>query len=91
VKVAKKEFALLVILSSQPDRVFTKDELLTAVWGSNVARGRTLESHVSKLRSTLRRAGAEGMIINCWGIGYRLRDRGDLVSLPALTPAGEAA
>lgn len=91
-QLARKEFALLLVLAAQPDRVFTKEELLATVWGyTGVARTRTLDSHASRLRRKLRKAGAEGMVVNAWGIGYRLWDRTDLSSFPPLTPVGKAA
>jgi DNA-binding response OmpR family regulator len=92
VALARKEFALLLVLAVQPDRVFTKEELLATIWGhTGVARTRTLDSHASRLRRKLRKAGAEGMVVNAWGVGYRLWDRTDLASFPPLTPVGKAA
>jgi DNA-binding response OmpR family regulator len=71
-----KEFALLLELAREPERVFTKDELLRAVWGYKVeCRTRTLDSHASRLRRKLRAADAETeLVVNVWGIGYRLLD-----------------
>jgi len=92
VALSKKQFALLLLLASQPNRVFAKSELTNAVWGQpHVVCGRTLDSHLSKLRTKLKAAGAGSMVINCWGVGYRLWDRTDLTSFPPLTPLGEAA
>jgi DNA-binding response OmpR family regulator len=92
VALARKEFALLLVLAAQPDRVFSKEELLATIWGhSGEARTRTLDSHASRLRRKLRKAGAAGMVVNTWGVGYRLWDRTDLASFPPLTPVGKAA
>jgi DNA-binding response OmpR family regulator len=75
VELSRKEFALLLILASHPDRVYTKAELLKAVWGHDgSARTRTLDCHASRLRRKLRAAGAEPLVINVWGVGYRLWD-----------------
>ncbi len=91
-KLAHKEFALLAILAAKPDRVFTQEELMSAVWDyTGTERSRTLNSHMSKLRRKLRAAGADGMIINCWGVGYRLWDHGHLTAYPPLRPVGDAA
>jgi len=91
-QLARKEFALLLVLATQPDRVFTKEELLATIWGyAGLSRTRTLDSHASRLRRKLKKAGAEGMVVNSWGIGYRLWDRTDKVSFPPLTPVGKAA
>lgn len=92
VELAKKEFALLLILATAPDRVFSKSELLKAVWGlESTTKSRTLDSHASRLRNKLRSAGAEALIVNCWGVGYRLWDRADLTTFPPLSAVGEAA
>lgn len=71
VTLAKKEFALLRTLASDPTRVFTKEELLAEVWGyKGPSKTRTLDSHASRLRRKLDPEGR--FVINCWGIGYRL-------------------
>jgi DNA-binding response OmpR family regulator len=91
IELAKKEFALLMALSAAPDRVFSKEELMRSVWGQEVTpASRTLDSHASRLRRKLRAAGADALVINCWAVGYRLWDRGDLTSFPSLSPVGEA-
>jgi len=74
VSLAQKEFELLVELARDPERVFTKAELLAEVWGYQAsARTRTLDSHASRLRRKLRDAGADDSLVeNVWGVGYRL-------------------
>ena len=69
-----REYELAAKLASDPKRVFSKAELLRDVWGirgTNV-RTRTLDSHASRLRRKLEDAGAERVVINVWGVGYRL-------------------
>jgi DNA-binding winged helix-turn-helix (wHTH) protein len=78
VVLAQKEYALLLALASRPHRVFTKEELMKSIWGVDdfsKLRTRTLDSHASRLRGKLARAGAAGMIVNTWGVGYRLWDQ----------------
>ncbi len=72
VELANKEFELLRMLATEPQRVFTKGELLRDVWGyESPGRTRTLDSHASRLRRKL--DPERGMyVINCWGVGYRL-------------------
>jgi DNA-binding response OmpR family regulator len=72
--LSTKEYALLVELASDPDRVFTREQLLRDVWGyrSYVAT-RTLESHASRVRCKLAAAGLPGWVVNVWGVGYKLR------------------
>jgi two-component system phosphate regulon response regulator PhoB len=66
------EYALLLHLAADPRRVFSKHELLQAVWGYRApGTTRTLDSHASRLRRKLGAAG-ERWVINVWGVGYRL-------------------
>jgi DNA-binding response OmpR family regulator len=68
-----KEYELLAKLATDPDRVFTKEQLLREVWGyRSLGRTRTLDSHASRLRRKLRLAGAGECVVNVWGVGYRL-------------------
>jgi DNA-binding response OmpR family regulator len=72
--LSQKEYDLLLRLAADPERVFTKEELLRDVWDyrSNV-RTRTLDSHVSRLRRKLRALDPEAALLeNVWGVGYRL-------------------
>ena len=68
-----KEFELLLLLLGDPYRVFTKEELMKSIWGYvPMVRTRSLDQHASRLRGKLARAGAPGLVVNRWGIGYRL-------------------
>jgi DNA-binding response OmpR family regulator len=74
VSLSAKEFALLATLASEPDRVFTKRELLETVWEfRSPGRTRTLDSHASRLRQKLTAHSDESWIVNVWGVGYQLR------------------
>jgi DNA-binding response OmpR family regulator len=71
--LAGKEYELLVKLMSDPQRVFTKEELLREVWGfRSLGRTRTLDSHASRLRRKLEASGDQRFVLNVWGVGYRL-------------------
>lgn len=73
VSLSSLEFDLLATLTSDPGRLFTKSELLRKVWGcDHSSRNRTLESHASRLRCKLRRAGANGFVLNYRDFGYKL-------------------
>jgi DNA-binding response OmpR family regulator len=73
VSLAGKEYELLLKLMTDPTRVFTKEQLLREVWGfRSLGRTRTLDSHASRLRRKLTAAGAGSVVINVWGVGYRL-------------------
>ncbi|MGQ0506804.1 MAG: winged helix-turn-helix domain-containing protein [Myxococcaceae bacterium] len=66
------EFKLLSLLLSQPDRIFTREQLLQDVWGSDAdVNERTIDVHV---RRTRQRLGEMGVAIETvHGVGYRLR------------------
>lgn len=69
------EFQLLLALAADPERVFTKAELMRDVWGyATGVSSRTLDSHACRVRRKLQEAGAgESLLHNVWGVGYRLR------------------
>lgn len=80
------EYMLLAHLARDPIRVYTKAELLRGIWGYPPgSRTRTVDSHASRLRRSLLRAGAHGWITSIWGVGYSLAPRtaqGGSVSAP---------
>jgi two-component system alkaline phosphatase synthesis response regulator PhoP len=52
--LTKKEFELLSLLASSPDKVFTRDEIFSALWGEDVIVGdRTIDVHIRKIREKL--------------------------------------
>jgi DNA-binding response OmpR family regulator len=73
VHLAGKEFELLWRLAAEPQRVFTKEELLRDVWGyRSLGRTRTLDSHVCRLRRKLSFQPEDRFVVNVWGVGYKL-------------------
>ncbi|HTU79189.1 MAG TPA: response regulator transcription factor [Solirubrobacteraceae bacterium] len=71
-ELRRMEYQLLLHLASEPRRVFTRSELLKAVWGyRSIGTTRTVDSHASRLRRKLGVAG-ERWIVNVWGVGYRV-------------------
>jgi len=72
VKLTRKEFALLSILSRNKGRVVPREQLLDQVWGLEYyGEARTLDVHISGLRKKLGECG--GCIETVIGIGYRFR------------------
>lgn len=64
----RKEFELVSLLASKPGKVFTRDEILERIWGSDIIVGdRTIDVHVRKLREKL----GEECIKTVKGIGYK--------------------
>ena len=75
VDLAAREYELLLKLAGEPQRVFTKEELLREVWGfRSLGRTRTLDSHASRLRRKLQAVDPGPFVINVWRVGYRLLD-----------------
>ncbi len=72
--LALKEYELLWALAGEPERVFSKEELLRSVWGfRSIGRTRTLDSHASRLRRKFRELDpGTTLVANVWGIGYKL-------------------
>lgn len=66
-----KEFELLHKLLERPEQVFTREQLLTSIWGYDfVGETRTVDVHVRTLRSKMGQAG--NLIETVRGVGYRL-------------------
>lgn len=68
VTLPKKEFNLLLLLTSKPSKVFTRDEIFNHIWGSEVFVGdRTIDVYIRKLREKI----GEDRIVTIKGIGYK--------------------
>jgi DNA-binding response OmpR family regulator len=73
IDLRRLEFELLAQLASDPERVFSKQELLRVVWGYRSSGStRTIDTHASRLRCKLDVNGGGRWVINVWGVGYRL-------------------
>ena len=84
-ELAYKEFELLKFLALHPGRVFTRQQLLTKVWGDDFPGGsRTVDAHIRRLRAKL---GPEHqtLIGTVRGVGYKM------VPQPTAAPRDEAA
>ena len=74
VKVTPKEFSLLAKLLKNPERVYSREELLSSLWLANEwTDERTVDSHVRNLREKLRKLEfpIEDHFRTVWGIGYK--------------------
>ena len=66
----RKEFELLFLLASKPEKVFTRDEIMNKVWGTQIVVGdRTIDVHVRKLREKI----GKKHIKTLKGIGYKFK------------------
>jgi len=73
VRMGLAEFKLLRFMMGQPERVFTRDQLLDSVWGDHVfIEERTVDVHVLRLRKALAAVCAQHLVQTVRGLGYRL-------------------
>ncbi|WIG60696.1 MAG: Two-component transcriptional response regulator, OmpR family [Ktedonobacterales bacterium] len=72
VELTAKEFDLLLALARAPERVFTREELLSAVWGYDyLGDSRTVDVHIGTLRKKIERDPAQPRYIKTiWRVGY---------------------
>lgn len=67
--LAKKEFELLYLLASKPNKVFTRDQILKAIWeDSVVVTNRTIDVHIRKLREKI----GDHYVSTVKGVGYKM-------------------
>ena len=67
-----KELELIYHLASNPNRVYTRDQLLDEVWGFDYyGDSRTVDVHVKRLREKLEDVSAEWTLKTVWGVGYK--------------------
>ncbi len=73
-----KEFDLLWLLASHPDRVFSREELLERVWGYQYFGDlRTVDVHVRRIRQKVEpRPDEPRFVLTVWGIGYKFKPAG---------------
>ena len=68
ITLPKKEFELLFFLAQNPNKVFSRDDLLQSIWGSDVyVLARTVDVHIRKVREKI----GEGYIKTIKGVGYK--------------------
>ncbi len=69
IPMPKKEFELLSLLMSKPGRVFTREIILSQIWGNDVVVGdRTIDVHIRKLREKV----GDQFIKTVKGVGYKI-------------------
>ena len=68
-----KELELIYHLASNPNRVFTRDQLLDEVWGFDYyGDSRTVDVHVKRLREKLEGISDKWALKTVWGVGYKM-------------------
>jgi two-component system alkaline phosphatase synthesis response regulator PhoP len=69
----RKEFELLFLLAANPGKVFTRDDLLRIIWGTDIhVVDRTIDVHVRRIRDKLGKH--EDLIETIKGVGYRFKN-----------------
>ncbi len=70
------EFKLLHFFMTHPERVYSREQLLNHVWGTNVyVEDRTVDVHIRRLRKALELSGHDRMVQTVRGTGYRFSTR----------------
>jgi two-component system alkaline phosphatase synthesis response regulator PhoP len=68
ISLPRKEFSLLLLLISKPQKAFTREEIFSKVWGNDIIVGdRTIDVHIRKLREKI----GDEHIVTIKGIGYK--------------------
>lgn len=72
VEAPPKEIELLHFLASNPNRVYTREQLLEEVWGFDYfGDSRTVDVHIKRLREKLEGTDADWQLKTVWGVGYK--------------------
>ncbi len=76
VSLTAKEFDLVLLLVSNPNKVYSRDELLSEIWGATYpGDARTVDVHVRRLREKIETKPADPEYIHTkWGVGYFFQD-----------------
>ena len=73
-EIPPKELELLYYLASHPNRVFTREQLLEAVWDFNYfGDSRTVDVHIKRLREKLPSDNPAWSLDTVWGVGYKFK------------------
>ena len=76
VELTHKEFEILKLFMQNPNMVFSRDKLMSEIWGMDyIGETRTVDMHIKTLRHKLGSAGSQ--IKTVIGVGYRLEDEAD--------------
>lgn len=77
VELTPKEFELLYLMASHPGRTYTRDNLLSLIWGMQYSGyEHTVNSHINRLRSKIESdISNPKYILTTWGVGYRFNDQ----------------
>jgi len=75
VQLTTTEYAVLLFLASNPNFVFTKDQLFNSIWGEDFGDTATVAVHIQKIRKKIEKdPGNPEYIETIWGTGYRFNN-----------------
>jgi two-component system OmpR family response regulator len=83
ITLCRLEFDLLLHLARHPGQVFSRGQLLNAVWGYTFTGTRTVDVHVRRLRQKL---GSQALVTTVRGVGYRLATTAPVLLRPDGAP-----
>lgn len=73
VELTRHEFMIMELLIRNPKRVFTKQMIYEYAWGEEYLAGdKTINVHISNIRSKLKKSGTDSYIQTVWGMGFKL-------------------
>ena len=76
VEAPPKEIELLYHLAKNPNRVYTRDQLLDEIWGFKYfGDSRTVDVHIKRIREKLEGVSDQWAITTVWGIGYKFETK----------------
>ncbi|MFT5295956.1 MAG: two-component system alkaline phosphatase synthesis response regulator PhoP [Colwellia sp.] len=78
IELTSTEFDLLLFLASHPDQVFSREQLLSNVWGyHHTGYEHTVNSHINRLRNKVEKNATKPEIVQTvWGVGYKFNKKG---------------
>ncbi|WP_138417287.1 response regulator transcription factor [Aquibacillus sediminis] len=74
IPLTPKEFSIIGYLMKNPNRVFSREQLIDLIWGmDSETEGRTVDSHVRNMRDKVRKSGfpIDHCLKTVWGVGYK--------------------
>ena len=81
INLTAKEFDILELLATSPNKVFSREKLLSMVWGSKASESgdvRTVDVHVRRLREKIEPSPSDPRYVHTkWGVGYYFRVSGE--------------
>ena len=81
INLTAKEFDILELLATSPNKVFSREKLLAMVWGSKASESgdvRTVDVHVRRLREKIEPSPSDPRYVHTkWGVGYYFRVSGE--------------